>query len=146
MHRFEIRVRYGDTDQMGWVYYANYLRWFEIGRAEMLRSLGRTYAEVEEQGVWLPVLEAHCRYHEGARYDDRVVIETAVAELRRASVAFSYRVRRAPDGALLASGSTRHCFLGRDGKAGRAPESLRQLLEQAPREPLESEGWPKPAP
>jgi len=136
MHRFEFRVRYADTDQMGWVYYANYLRWFEIGRAEMLRSFGRTYREVEEQGTWLPVLEAQCRYHEGARYDDLVAIETAVAELRKASVTFSYRVVRAADGAPLASGMTRHCFLGRDGRAGRAPAALRELLERAPRSPV----------
>lgn len=133
MHRFEFRVRYSDTDQMGWVYYANYLRWFEIGRAEMLRSLGRTYREVEESGVLLPVLEATCRYFTGARYDDLVVIETAVAELRRASMTFAYRVRRAGDDELLASGTTRHCFLGRDGRAVRPPEDLRRLMEQAPR-------------
>ena len=73
MHRFELRVRYGDTDQMGWVYYGNYLRWFEIGRAEMMRSLGRSYREVEEiDGVLLPVLDARCRYYRGARYDERV--------------------------------------------------------------------------
>lgn len=136
MHRFEIRVRYGDIDQMGWVYYANYLRWFEIGRAEMLRSLGRTYAQVEESGVMLPVLEARCRYHQGARYDDVVVIETAVAEQSRASVTFSYRVLRAEDGALLATGMTRHCFLGRDGKAGRAPQSLKSMLDRAPQAPV----------
>ncbi len=136
MHRFELRVRYGDTDQMGWVYYANYLRWFEVGRAEMLRSLGRSYREVEESGVLLPVLEAHCRYHEGARYDDEVAVETGVAELGRASVVFHYRVTRVADGARLAEGSTRHCFLGRDGRAVRAPEALRELLERAPRSEL----------
>ena len=132
MHRFELRVRYSDTDQMGWVYYANYLRWFEVGRAEMLRSLGRTYAEVEEGGTLLPVLEAHCRYFSGARYDDLVVIETGIQEVRKASVTFAYRIVRA-DGEVLATGSTRHCFLGRDGKAGRPPEDLRLLLERAPR-------------
>ena len=136
MHRFEFRVRYADTDQMGWVYYANYLRWFEIGRAEMLRSAGHSYREVEAEGTWLPVLEASCRYHEGARYDDLVAIETAVAELRKASVTFSYRLRRAGDEVLLATGMTRHCFLGRDGRAGRAPEGLRALLERAPRAPV----------
>jgi acyl-CoA thioester hydrolase len=133
MHRFELRVRYADVDQMGWVYYANYLRWFEIGRAEMLRTTGTTYRAVEESGTLLPVLEAHCRYSEGARYDDLVVIETGVAELHRASVRFGYRVTRAADARLLASGSTLHCFLGRDGKAGRPPEELRHLLESAPR-------------
>ena len=133
MHRFELRVRYSDTDPMGWAYYANYLRWFEIGRAEMLRSLGRTYREVEESGVLLPVLEARCRYFSGARYDDLLVIETGVEEFRKASVTFGYRVRRAADEETLAAGSTRHCFLDRDGRPVRPPEDLRRLLERAPR-------------
>ena len=133
MHRFEFRVRYSDTDQMGWAYYANYLRWFEVGRAEMLRSLGRTYREVEESGILLPVLEARCRYLSGARYDDLLAIETGVAEVSKATVTFGYRVVRAGDGERLAAGSTRHCFLGRDGRAVRPPEELRLLLEQAPR-------------
>ena len=70
MFRYPLRVRYGDTDQMGVAYYANYLRWFEIGRAEMLRALGTSYREVEADGLSLPVVEARCRYHKPARYDD----------------------------------------------------------------------------
>ena len=85
MHRFTIRVRYGDTDQMGFAYYGNYLRWFEIGRAELMRSLGLSYRDIEARGVWLPVLEARCRYLRPARYDDEVVIETGIRELGRAS-------------------------------------------------------------
>src|SRR5262249_30475789 len=112
MHRYEIRVRYGDTDQMGFAYYGHYLRWFEIGRAEMLRSLGRSYRDVETAlGVRLPVLEARCRYHQPARYDDRVTIETGVAELRRASVRFAYRILREETGERLAEGFTEHCFM-----------------------------------
>jgi acyl-CoA thioester hydrolase len=133
MHAFEFRVRYSDTDQMGWAYYANYLRWFEIGRAEMLRFLGTSYREVEASGVLLPVLEAQCRYFTGARYDDLLVIETGVEELRKASVTFGYRVSRADDGETLATGRTRHCFLGEDGRAVRPPEHVRLLLERSPR-------------
>jgi acyl-CoA thioester hydrolase len=133
MHRFALRVRYADVDAMGWVYYAHYLRWFEVGRAEMLRSMGRSYRDVELAGTRLPVLEATCRYFEGARYDDLVVIETGVAELHRASVRFGYHVVREDDRRLLASGSTLHCFLGADGRAGRPPEDLRELLERAER-------------
>src|SRR4030095_2156416 len=84
MHRFELRVRYGDTDQMGFAYYAHYLRWFEIGRAEMLRSLGWGFRGVEEPGTQRPVLEARCRYLKPARYDDELWIETGVLEVRRA--------------------------------------------------------------
>ncbi len=133
MHRFSLRVRYGDTDQMGFAYYAHYLRWFEIGRAEMLRSLGRTYRSVEEAGVSLPVLEAACRYHKPARYDDEVTIETGVAELRRASVRFGYRVRRGSDRELLAEGTTEHCFMNREGKPVRPPRELVELLDRAPK-------------
>ena len=133
MHRFSLRVRYGDTDQMGFAYYAHYLRWFEIGRAEMLRSLGKSYRAVEEDGLSLPVLEAHCRYVKSARYDDELWIETGVEELRRASVRFRYRVLRQPDGELLAEGATEHCFMDRDGKPARPPRELTELLRRAPR-------------
>jgi acyl-CoA thioester hydrolase len=133
MHRFEIRVRYGDTDQMGFAYYANYLRWFEIGRAELLRSLGHSYRALEESGTSLPVLEARCRYLKPARYDALVAIETGVLELHRASVRFGYRVVRAADGELLAHGQTAHCFLDRDGKPARPTPELAALLKTAPR-------------
>ena len=131
IHRFELRVRYGDTDQMGFAYYANYLRWFEIGRAEMLRSMGTSYREIEEGGVQLPVLEARCRYLKPARYDDLVVIETRVGELRRASVRFEYRVLSAEDDTVLATGTTEHCFLDREGRPGRPGPHLLGLLRLA---------------
>ena len=133
MHRFTLRVRYGDTDQMGFAYYANYLRWFEIGRAELMRSLGRSYRDIEEDGVTLPVVEAHCHYHEPARYDDEVTIETGILARRRASVRFAYRVVRDTDGKLLAHGETEHAYLDREGKPVRAPESLASLLDRAPK-------------
>jgi acyl-CoA thioester hydrolase len=133
MHRFVLRVRYGDTDRMGFAYYARYLHWFEIGRAELIRSLGLSYRQVEESGVSLPVVEARCRYFKPARYDDALAIETGVAELRRASVRFAYRVVREEDGVQLARGSTEHCFMSPEGRPIRAPESLWGLLERAPR-------------
>ena len=133
MHRYQIRVRYGDTDQMGFAYYAHYLRWFEIGRAEMLRSLGTSYRAVEETGTSLPVVEAHCRYLKPARYDDLLTLETGVDVLNRASVRFAYRVVREPGQELLATGHTAHCFMGRDGKPGRPAPALAEMLEGAPR-------------
>ena len=133
MHRHVLRVRYGDTDQMGFAYCANYLRWFEIGRAEMLRDLGMSYRAVEEAGIQLPVLEAQVRYLEPARYDDAVAIETGIAEVRRASVRFGYHVVREADSRLLAWGHTEHCFLGRDGRPTRPPAALARLMEVAPR-------------
>jgi acyl-CoA thioester hydrolase len=129
--RFVLRVRYADTDQMGMVYYANYLRWFEIGRTEMLRAHGRSYRAIEEAGIRLPVLEASCRYLQPARYDDLVAIETTLAELGRASMRFTYRVVRADDGQLLATGSSAHCFLDAAGRPVRPPADFRALLQRA---------------
>lgn len=133
MHRFPFRVRYGDTDQMGMAYYANYLRWFEVGRAEMLRSLGSSYRAVEEAGIRLPVLEARCRYLRPARYDDALVVETGILALRRAAVTFGYRVRLAEDDTLLAHGITEHCYLDPNGKPVRPPAWFQELLARAPR-------------
>ena len=129
--RFVVRVRYADTDQMGFVYYGNYLRWFEVGRTEMLRELGTSYREVEAAGIRLPVLEACCRYLRPARYDDRVVIETTLAELGRASLRFGYRVLREADGELLARGTTAHCFLDARGRPARPPGSFLELLRRS---------------
>jgi acyl-CoA thioester hydrolase len=122
MHRFLFRVRYADTDRMGFAYYAHYLRWFEAGRAELLRSLGMSYRAVEETGVSLPVLEARCRYIRPAHYDDLLAVETGVLAMERASIRFGYRiVREESDAGLLAFGSTEHCFMDRAGRAVRPP-------------------------
>ena len=109
----EVRVRYAETDQMGIVYYANYLVWFELGRVELLRSLGLAYSQLErEHECILPVVEAHCRYRSPARYDDVILIETRPALLRGSVLKFAYRIlRKAGDGgepALLAEGETVH--------------------------------------
>jgi acyl-CoA thioester hydrolase len=109
----QVRVRYAETDQMGIVYYANYLVWFEIGRVELLRSLGLAYSQLEtEHECILPVVEASCRYRSPARYDDEILIETRPALLRNSVLKFAYRIlRKAPEGAeptLLAEGETVH--------------------------------------
>jgi acyl-CoA thioester hydrolase len=129
--RFELRVRYADTDPMGFAYYAHYLRWFEIGRTEMLRAYGRSYREIEAAGIRLPVLEASCRYLQSARYDDLVAIETTLSQLGRASMRFTYRVLHAEDGRVLATGETAHCFLDAAGRPVRPPADFRALLERA---------------
>ena len=110
----EVRVRYAETDQMGIVYYANYLVWFEIGRVELLRSLGLAYSQLEtEHECILPVVEANCRYRSPARYDDVIQIETRPALLRGPVVKFGYQIWRkaSQDGEerkLLAEGETVH--------------------------------------
>ena len=132
MHRFELRVRYGDTDQMGWVYYGNYLRWFEVGRAEMLRAMGKSYRSVEaDENILMPVLEANCRYLHGARYDELVTIETGVLGVTRARMRFGYRIV-GEDGTACAIGWTEHCFTNRDARLVRPPASLVSLLDRAP--------------
>src|SRR5918992_3586860 len=102
------RVIYGDTDKMGVVYYANYLRWFERGRSEFLRASGVPYGEIEAQGIYFPVVEVNCRYAQPARYEDLVLIETRLASVSRASLIFTYRILRDGEEGPLATGSTKH--------------------------------------
>lgn len=105
------RVRYAETDQMGIVYYANYLVWFELGRVELLRSLGLAYSQLEkDHKLILPVIEANCRYRAPARYDDEILIETRPALVRESVLKFSYRILRAggEEPKLLAEGETIH--------------------------------------
>jgi acyl-CoA thioester hydrolase len=109
----QVRVRYAETDQMGIVYYANYLVWFEIGRVELLRSLGLAYSQLEiDHDCILPVVNASCRYRSPARYDDQILIETRPSLLRGTVIKFAYRIlRKAPEGeepTLLAEGETVH--------------------------------------
>lgn len=109
----ELRVRYSETDQMGVVYYANYLVWFEVGRVEFMRSLGFDYKQMEvEDGCILPVVEATCRYKAPARYDDEILIEACPILLRGSLLKFAYRIIRASNARegqlLLAEGETAH--------------------------------------
>jgi acyl-CoA thioester hydrolase len=110
----EVRVRYAETDQMGIVYYANYLVWFELGRVEVLRTVGLSYKVLEaEHECILPVVSASCRYRSPARYDDEIVIETRPAVLRGSVLKFAYEIYRKPDQKgkereLLAEGETVH--------------------------------------
>ncbi len=130
MVRTEIRVIYGDTDQMGVVYYANYLRWFEAGRNELIRARGLTYREVEERfKVMLPVVEAQVSYRAPARYDDLVAVETSLADVRRASARFAYRILRGDE--VLATGHTVHACVDQGGRVSRMPPALLERLGSA---------------
>jgi acyl-CoA thioester hydrolase len=120
-----VRVTYRDTDRMGHAYYANYLVWFEIGRTELLRQVGQTYREWEdEHGVFLPVVACWADYLRGARYDDLVRVQTSIMAINRASVTFHYELYRHPDGELLATGGTRHPFVTKDGRIARVAHQL----------------------
>jgi acyl-CoA thioester hydrolase len=122
-HETRFRVRYAETDQMGVVYYANYLVWMEIGRAEYCRAAGIRYSDMEAgDGIRLAVVEAECRYLYPARYDDEVAVATSIARANRRMVAFEYSIRNAATGATLATGATKHIFLDAEMRPVKLPE------------------------
>jgi acyl-CoA thioester hydrolase len=125
-HETRVRARYAETDQMGVVYYSNYLVWMEVGRVEYCKALGFPYKKMEEEGVLLAVAEARCRYSFPARFDDEVIIKTWVQEANSRMVTFAYEMRLAEDGRKIAGGETRHVFVGKDMRPCRMPEKYRE--------------------
>jgi acyl-CoA thioester hydrolase len=124
-----VRVIFADTDQMGMVYYGNYLRYFEIARNELLRQAGATYRAFEEATqLRLPVVEAHVHYRQSARYDDELGLRAAVPKLGGASARFVYQIQRLSDGQLLVDGYTVHACIDRAGKLTRLPRAMRDAL------------------
>jgi acyl-CoA thioester hydrolase len=124
-----VRVRYAETDQMGVVYHANYLVWFEVGRVELMRQRGLEYKRLEaEEGCWIAVVEATARYKAPARYDDELIVETRVLGVRGPVIRFGYRILRAEDRRLLCEGETIHVAIGRDMKRRRIPKKYAELL------------------
>jgi acyl-CoA thioester hydrolase len=121
------RVIYGDCDSMAIVYYANYLKFFEIGRTELLREAGLTYREVEDRGFFLPTTEAYLKYLKPALYDDLLTIETMIGFVKRASSRFDYAIYRGED--VVVRGYTIHACLDRDNKIVRFPDFLRNALK-----------------
>ena len=126
-----LRVRYAETDQMGIVYYANYLVWFEVARTNLLRDSGWTYRDMEAEGFMLPVVEAHCEYRQPARYDDELEIQTRGALLSHVRMRFDYDVVRVADAAVLAGGHTVHACLDTGGRPRRFPDRVRALLTES---------------
>ena len=128
-HHTRLRVRYAETDQMGVVYYANYLVWMEIGRVELVRSRGFNYQELEQtEGLYLSVIDATCRYVHPARYDQEIVIQTEVAKSSSRIIEFAYEIRSADPDRLLAEGTTRHIWLTRNWRPARLPERYHGVL------------------
>jgi len=118
-----VRVRYAETDQMGVVYHSNYFIWFEVGRVELLRQLGFSYREMErEDGCFIAVVDARCRYKAPAHYDDQIVIRTRLKNVRESLVHFGYEAVREPDGTLLAEGETTHIVTDAEMKITTIPE------------------------
>ncbi len=131
-HELELRVRYAETDQMGVVYHTNYLVWCEIGRTELIRALtGASYADLEARGVGLAVSELSIRYHGAARYDNRIVVRTTLADARSRSVTFDYLIANAETGERLASARTVLVSLDQKGKPVMMPADLRAVLSEA---------------
>ncbi|MBU4327176.1 MAG: acyl-CoA thioesterase [Proteobacteria bacterium] len=133
IHRSQHRVLYGDTDAAAVVYNANYLRYFELGRTEFMRDRVCTYREIEQLGIILPVTECHIRFKAPARYDDLLIIETFLTELKKVSCTFSYRILRGEETnkpRLLAKGFTTHASVNREGKLTPLPTEITQSLQQ----------------
>ena len=128
-----LRVIYGDTDQMGVVYYANYFRYFELARSEYFRSRGGSYRELEREGLMLPVVEATAAYKSPARYEDVLLVRTRVSELKRVSLTFTYEIfREGGSDTPLCTGRTVHACVSREGKPTRLPDAVVRLLHEAP--------------
>ncbi len=126
-----VRVRYAETDQMGVVYHANYLVWFEVGRVEKIRSMGLDYRQMEGEGLMIAVVEASARYKAPARYDEELRVRTRVSGLRGSIVRFDYAVERMSDGVLLCTGETVHVVVGRDMQRRRLPEGYAEVFRRA---------------
>ena len=130
-HDASVRVRYAETDQMGVVYHANYLVWFEVGRVELMRALGVEYSRMEiEDDCHIVVGEAKCRYHASAKYDEVLRIRTRIAESGNRLIKFSYEVIRDTDKKLLATGETTHVICGSNGKPKLLPNKYRDVFSQ----------------
>lgn len=124
-----LRVRYAETDQMGIVYYANHFVWFEIGRTDFCRKQGFAYRDMEEQdGLYIIVAEARCRYKAPARYDEEILVRTCLRACRKRVLVFGYEICRAASGELLAQGETVHVITDREGRPRVLPDKYRQLL------------------
>ena len=127
-----MRVRYAETDRMGVVYHANYFVWFEVGRVELLRQLGFSYRDMEqEDGCGIAVIDARCRYKAPARYDDEVIVRTHLEYVRESMVQFSYELVRADDGTLLAEGDTTHIVVDPEMKKVALPEKYLSAFRAA---------------
>ncbi|HEY0866759.1 MAG TPA: thioesterase family protein [Fimbriimonas sp.] len=125
-----IRVRYGETDQMGHAYYANYLFWFEQARGAWCRDRGFTYAQMEERGYYLPVVEAHVRYKGEVRYDDLIVVRVWVSQVKRSSIRFDYEVVCRER--VVTEGHTWHVLMGSSRRAVSIPPEIREWLDREP--------------
>jgi acyl-CoA thioester hydrolase len=130
-----IRVRYGETDQMGHAYYANYLYWFEQARGAWCRARDFSYKQMEEEGFFLPVVEAHVAYRGEVKYDDWIVVKIWLSEVKRASMRFDYEILNETSGKGTTTGYTWHVLMGRERKAMSIPSTVQEWLDREPNLP-----------
>jgi acyl-CoA thioester hydrolase len=121
-------VRYSETDQMGRVYYSRYLEWFELGRAEHLKSAGFPYSEMEKQGLYLVVADTYIKYIKPAKYEGTIIVKTIIKEVNKASVVFEYEVINEKTKELLSTGNSKLVAVTKDGKVTSIPDAIRKLL------------------
>ena len=131
-----IRVRYGETDQMGHAYYANYLFWFEQARGAWCRARGFSYRDMEAMGYFLPVVEAHAEYRGEVLFDDVIVVRVWATETRRASIRFEYEIVNERTGRTTTTGHTWHVVMSKERKAVSIPPEVRALFEAEPAQTL----------
>lgn len=125
----EVRVRYAETDQMGRAHHMAYVAWFELGRTEMMRLNGLSYAEMERCGVLLPVVRLEIDYVGAVSYEEVVEVHTRLVDVRSRRVRFEYRVVRKTDGVTAAEGATVLVCMGPDGRPKRLPDDVREALD-----------------
>ncbi len=123
-----VRVRYQETDQMGFVYYSNYFVYFEMGRIEFLRNLGFSYSELEKENIFLAVIDAHCKYKAPARFDDLLIIKTWLSKVKYARVEFCYEIRRRDEEKLIAEGSTVLACLDENRRPRIIPDKIKNTI------------------
>ncbi|QEC53506.1 acyl-CoA thioester hydrolase [Anseongella ginsenosidimutans] len=129
IHESHIRIRYSETDQMGYTYYGNYAAFYEVGRVEMLRSLGLTYRSFEENGIMMPVLELHCKFIKPARYDDKITVRTILKEAPAARIHFDYELYNEA-GVLINTGHTKLVFIDmQTNRPRKPPADFMELLQ-----------------
>ena len=127
-----LRVRYAETDQMGVVYHSNHLIWFEVGRVELMRQMGFSYRDMErEDGRFIAVVEATCRYRSPVFYDEEVLIRTEIKKVRDSVIVFKYDLTRAQDGTLLAEGETTHIVTDSNMKVSTLPDKYLRVFRAA---------------
>lgn len=128
-HKTTVRVIYADTDAMGVAYHTNYIKWFEVGRTELLRGMGFPYSRLEKDGIMLPVVECGCKYKTPALYDELLEVTARVAELKGATVLMDYDIRRLETGELLVTGFTKHAITDHKFKPVRLRDINRELYD-----------------